>query len=134
MRTVNHVRRSLLRVLLLMLLAFVTSAALSIAVILKADHEDYRNNLARAKQLEIDAKAGRPKPPETPKSESNKPSLTTPSSSLTASLTSSPTSLTALDSNTPLLHSKYRKAYQREYMRQRRAAAKTHPAKHLKAH
>jgi hypothetical protein len=72
MRTFNHVRRSLLQVLLLMLLAFVSSAALSIAVILKADHEDYRNNLAKAIQLEIDAKAGRPKPPETPKPEPNK--------------------------------------------------------------
>jgi hypothetical protein len=46
MRTFNHVRRSLLQVLLLMLLAFVSSAALSIAVILKAGHEDYWNNLA----------------------------------------------------------------------------------------
>jgi hypothetical protein len=132
MRTFNHVRRSLLQVLLLMLLAFVSSAALSIAVILKAGHEDYWNNLAP--ELNSLTKLADQSPQKPQNQSLTKPSLTTPSSSLTASLTSSPTSLTALDSNTPLLNSKYRKAYQREYMRQRRAAAKTHPAKHLKAH
>jgi hypothetical protein len=129
MRTFNHVRRSLLQVLLLMLLAYVISAALSIAVIWKKSHdiwytghEDYWNNLARAKQAEIDAKtksAGTIVPPKTPKPDIANPPVTPPTVTIpvTKNVTSVTTSVTTII--------KPPKRNRATYMRRYRARTKT---------
>jgi hypothetical protein len=96
-------------------------------------YEDYWDPLALALQAEIDAKAGRVAPapvmpvtavtktPESTLTTTLTRSLTTPASGLTETLTN-PSSLTTIpnQSNKPF----DKKAYQRDYMRQRRSTAK----------